>query len=188
MPSVACEAAPLDPYRRRVARGDRPPRRRDGARAKALIPARAGSLFGSVVDRPPLKLPGGSALAFDDVEVSGRLPLWVMGGGSAQSGIPTGIDGLRPRKSGSRWTRRWREMDSNSRSPVAGRGQAARNQTFRRTTGAEAYVRRNKAADRLVRCAPDQPSRNLPPRPFLFRHRRARRAAWHGADDLRWQR
>src|SRR6266478_3280148 len=47
------------------------------------------------------------------------------------------------------------------------------------------YVRRNKAADRLVRRAPDQPSRNLPPPPFLFRHRRARRAAWHGADDLR---
>jgi hypothetical protein len=71
------------------------------------------------------------------------------------------------------------------RSPVAGRGQAARNQIFRTTTGAEAYVRRNKAAVRLVRRAPDQPSRNLPPPPFLFRHRRARRGAWHGADDLR---
>src|ERR1700719_1178711 len=84
-------------------------------------------------------------------------------------------------------TRRWREMDSNPRSPVAGRGQAARNQIFRRTTGTEEYVRRNKAADRLVRRAPDQPSRNPPP-PFLFRHRPARRGAWHGADDLRWQR
>jgi hypothetical protein len=74
------------------------------------------------------------------------------------------------------------------RSRVAGRGQAARNQIFRRTTSAKAYVRRNKAADRLVRRAPDQPSRNLPSRPFLFRHQRARRGAWHGADDLRWQR
>src|ERR1700730_18232911 len=70
-----------------------------------------------------------------------------------------------------------REKDSNPRSPVAGRGQAARNQIFRTTTGAEAYVRRNKAADRLVRRAPDQPSRNVPPPPFLFRHRRARRGA-----------
>ena len=61
--------------------------------------------------------------------------------------------------------------------PIAGRGPAARNQIFRTTTGAEAYVRRNKAADRLVRRAPDQPSRNLPPPPFLFRHRRARRGA-----------
>jgi hypothetical protein len=78
--------------------------------------------------------------------------------------------------------------DSNPRSPVAGRGQAARNQIFRTATGAEAYVRRNKAADRLVRRAPDPPSRNLPPPPFLFRHRRARRGAWHGADDLRWPR
>src|ERR1700681_610686 len=83
---------------------------------------------------------------------------------------------------------RWREMYSNPRSPVAGRGQAARNQIFRRIIGAEEYVRRNKAADRLVRRAPDQPSRNLPPPPFLFRHRRAHRGAWHGADDLRWQR
>jgi hypothetical protein len=79
--------------------------------------------------------------------------------------------------SGSLMTRRWRKMDSNPRSPVAGRGQAARNQIFRTTTGAEAYVRRNKAADRLMRRAPDQPSRNLPPPPFLFRHRRARRGA-----------
>src|SRR3984893_7990562 len=78
----------------------------------------------------------------------------------------------------------WRERDSNPRSPVAGRRQAPRNQTFRSTTGLEAYVRRNKAADRLVRRAPDQPSRNLPPPPFLFRHRRARRGARHGADDL----
>jgi hypothetical protein len=31
-------------------------------------------------------------------------------------------------------------MDSNPRSPVAGRGQAARNQIFRRTTGAEAAL------------------------------------------------
>jgi hypothetical protein len=74
------------------------------------------------------------------------------------------------------------------RSRVAGRGQAARNQIFRRTTSVEAYVRRNKAADRLVRRAPDQPSRNLPSRPFPFRHQRARPGAWHGADDLRWQR
>ena len=36
-----------------------------------------------------------------------------------------------------RKTPRWREMDSNPRSPVAGRGQAARNQIFRRTTRAE---------------------------------------------------
>jgi hypothetical protein len=36
-----------------------------------------------------------------------------------------------------RQTPRWREMDSNPRSPVAGRGQAARNQIFRRTTRAE---------------------------------------------------
>src|ERR1700730_1678512 len=63
-------------------------------------------------------------------------------------------------------TRRWREPDSNPRSPVAGRGQAARNQISRTTTGAEAYVRRNKAADRLLRRAPDSPSRNLPPRPL----------------------
>src|ERR1700674_855493 len=55
--------------------------------------------------------------------------------------------------------------------------QAARNQIFRTTTGAEAYVRRNKAADRLMRRAPDQPSRNLPPPPFLFRHRRGRGGA-----------
>ena len=75
-------------------------------------------------------------------------------------------------------THRWREMDSNPRSPVAGRGQAARNQIFRRTTGAEEYVRRNKAADRLVRRAPDQASQNLPPRPFLFLHRRARRGVY----------
>jgi hypothetical protein len=27
-------------------------------------------------------------------------------------------DGIRPRKSGSHWTPRWREMDSNPRSPV----------------------------------------------------------------------
>jgi hypothetical protein len=81
------------------------------------------------------------------------------------------------RKSRERQTLRWRKMDSNPRSPVAGRGQAARNQIFRTTTGAEAYVRRNKAADRLMRRAPDQPSRNLPPPPFLFRHRRARRGA-----------
>jgi putative transposase len=40
-------------------------------------------------------------------------------------------------KSGSQVTPRWREMDSNPRSPVAGRGQAARNQIFRRTTRAE---------------------------------------------------
>jgi hypothetical protein len=33
-----------------------------------------------------------------------------------------------------------RETDSNPRSPVAGRGQAARNQIFRRTTGAEAAL------------------------------------------------
>src|SRR5258705_12705285 len=59
--------------------------------------------------------------------------------------------------------------------PIAGRGPAARNQIFRTTTGTEAYVRRNKAADRLVRRAPDQPSRNVPPPPFLFRHRRERR-------------
>ena len=32
---------------------------------------------------------------------------------------------------------------------------------------------------------PDQPSRNLPPPPFLFRHRPARQGAWRGADDLR---
>ena len=36
-----------------------------------------------------------------------------------------------------RKTPRWREMDSNPRSPVAGRGQAARNQIFRRTIRAE---------------------------------------------------
>src|SRR5258707_15179623 len=77
-------------------------------------------------------------------------------------------------------TPRWREMDSNPRSPVAGRGQAARNQISRRTTGAEEYVRLNKAADRLVRRAPDQPSRNLPPPPFLFRHRRAHSGALQG--------
>jgi hypothetical protein len=35
----------------------------------------------------------------------------------------------------------------------------------------------DKAADRLMRRAPDQRSRNLPPPPFLFRHRRARRGA-----------
>src|ERR1700730_19310275 len=65
-------------------------------------------------------------------------------------------------------TRRWREPDSNPRSPVAGRGQAARNQISRTTTGAEAYVRRNKAADRLLRRALDSPSRNLRP-PLLDR-------------------
>src|ERR1700730_13909717 len=65
-------------------------------------------------------------------------------------------------------TRRWREPDSNPRSPVAGRGQAARNKISRTTPGAEAYVRRNKAADRLLRRAPDSPSRNLPP-PLLDR-------------------
>ena len=75
---------------------------------------------------------------------------------------------MHPRKSGSQPTRRWREPDSNPRSPVAGRGQAARNQISRTTTGAEAYVRRNKAADRLLRRAPDSPSRNLPP-PLLDR-------------------
>src|SRR6267142_5451335 len=93
---------------------------------------------------------------------------------------PSGLADVQERmflKLGSPRTPRWREMDSNPRSPVAGRGQAARNQIFRRTTGAEAYVRRNKAADRLVRRAPDQPSGNLPPPPFLFRHRRARRGA-----------
>ena len=37
---------------------------------------------------------------------------------------------------GSFLTLRWREMDSNPRSPVAGRGQAARNQIFSRTTRA----------------------------------------------------
>jgi hypothetical protein len=35
-------------------------------------------------------------------------------------------------ESGSLWTRCWRELDSNPRSPVAGRGQAARNQILRR--------------------------------------------------------
>jgi hypothetical protein len=50
---------------------------------------------------------------------------------------------------------------------------------------AETNIRRNKAADRLVRRAPEQPCQNLLPPPFLFRHRRARRGAWHGADDLR---
>src|SRR6266850_7669142 len=30
---------------------------------------------------------------------------------------PTVIDGIRPRKSGSQLTRRWREVDSNHRSP-----------------------------------------------------------------------
>src|ERR1700738_4299756 len=63
---------------------------------------------------------------------------------------------------------RWRETDSNPRSPVAGRGQAARNQIFRTTTSAEAYVRRNKAADRLVRRAPDQPSRKFLHGHFCF--------------------
>jgi hypothetical protein len=56
---------------------------------------------------------------------------------------------------------------------------------FKRTPGAGGYVRRNKVADRLARRAPDQPFRNLPPPPFLFRHLRVRRGAWHGADDLR---
>src|SRR5258707_4377040 len=76
------------------------------------------------------------------------------------------------------------EMDSNPRSLVAGRGQAARNQIFRTTTGAEAYVRRNKAANRLMRRAPDQPSRNLPPPPFLFRHRRGSTGAANRADSI----
>jgi hypothetical protein len=47
--------------------------------------------------------------------------------------------------SGSHETRRWREGDSNPPSLVAGTGQAARNHTFKRTTGAEAYFRPNKA-------------------------------------------
>src|SRR6516165_4811444 len=56
--------------------------------------------------------------------------------------------------------------------PRSGQRQAARNQIFRETTGAK---HTNKAADRLVRRAPNPPSRNLPPSPFLYRHRRARR-------------
>jgi hypothetical protein len=39
----------------------------------------------------------------------------------------------------------------------------------------------------LVRRSADRPSRDLPPPPFLFRHRRARRGAWHGADDFRYR-
>jgi hypothetical protein len=35
-------------------------------------------------------------------------------------GTPTIIEGMRPRKSGSQRTRRWREQDSNPRSPVKG--------------------------------------------------------------------
>jgi hypothetical protein len=35
-------------------------------------------------------------------------------------GTPTIIDGMRPRKSGSQRTRRWREKDSNPRSPAIG--------------------------------------------------------------------
>src|SRR5260370_36798548 len=75
------------------------------------------------------------------------------------------------RKSASQPPLRRREMDSNHRSPVAGKDKR-RNQIFRKTTGGEAYLRRNKAADRLVRRAPNPPSRNLPPSPFPFRHRR----------------
>ena len=42
----------------------------------------------------------------------------------------------------------------------------------------------NKDADRLVRRAPDQPSRDLPPPPFLFRHRWARLCPFHGIVEL----
>jgi hypothetical protein len=55
---------------------------------------------------------------------------------------------------------------------VAGRGQATRNQISRTTTGAEAYVRRNKAADRLLRRDGPTftPNRNvfIPPGSCLF--------------------
>jgi hypothetical protein len=77
---------------------------------------------------------------------------WVLevGDGERVTGThcPRTDDGLPPENSGSQKTRRWSEGDSNPRSPVPGRGQATRNQIFRRTTGAEAYVRRNKAAGR----------------------------------------
>ena len=55
--------------------------------------------------------------------------------------------------------------------PVARRGQAARNQIFRRTTRADTYVRRNKVADRLVRLAPEQPSRDFLVRGGGYLHR-----------------
>ena len=71
---------------------------------------------------------------------------------------------VRRLSAGGRWIRTF--------GPRSGQRQAARNQIFRETTGAK---HTNKAADRLVRRAPDPPSRNLPPSPFLYRHRRARR-------------
>src|SRR5437868_14256941 len=49
-----------DAYRGCVARGDRPPRRRV-ARRRRMIP-RERVPYSAIVDRPPLKLPGGSRL------------------------------------------------------------------------------------------------------------------------------
>jgi len=42
----------------------------------------------------------------------------------------TVIDGIRPRKLGSHWTLRWREMDSNFRFPDAPSGRSAEARTF----------------------------------------------------------
>src|SRR5260370_38580357 len=72
--------------------------------------------------------------------------------------------------------------------PVAGRGQAARSQIFRRRPRRHRIIRRNKAADRLVKRATDQPSRILPPPPPLVGDRPARWGGWHAGYDFRYHR
>jgi hypothetical protein len=74
-------------------------------------------------------------------------------------------------------TRCWREVDSNPRSPVAPRSRARTSGAIRSSGGQPAPNSRNSADDRLVKRAPDQPSRNLPPPPFQFRHRPDNNAA-----------
>src|SRR5438067_587162 len=64
--SVRASLAHLDPCRGRIAGGDRPPRRGHGPRAtsagsEVMIP-RERAPYSAIVDRPPLRLPGGARL------------------------------------------------------------------------------------------------------------------------------
>ena len=86
---------------------------------------------------------------------------------------------------GSHLTHRWREMDSNPRSPVAGKGQAAGSSDPQEENWCRDRSGRVRLSFDLVKRAPDQPSRILCPPTSLFGRRSARWGAWHASDDER---